>query len=310
MVDFGFFGLEPFSWTTNKICSELDKLGYSTKLYNWNDIELIDNNFYYKSDLMDIPKVAMTENKIRVGYRGDLIYLFDWLRLLEHKGVCFLNTPFSIQMASNKVFAAAILTKNEVNTPETVAVNTLKDIETCLYKWKDMILKPIVGQASIRVNRFIYDGNRFGDELTNVLNNLQRAEAVQMLYDFKMVCAQKYVKNKGRDIRVHVVNNKVVSLYARNALPNTWKIMDLNLGMSLSKVNLTPEIEEQSLKAIKALELDYGTIDLVEGEEGITVIEVNPSVTIWEDHEKCGFTLDKDGSLKYYVNAIVNKLVS
>jgi tetrahydromethanopterin:alpha-L-glutamate ligase len=309
-LDFGYFGKNPFSWGPNKICEELNKLGYSANLYHWDDIEVCGPGFLYKGKKLDLPKVAMVEAKIRLGYRGEIRHLFDWFELMEQNGVNFLNNIQSTQIASNKVYAAIVLSKAGISTPRTRAVSTIRELEDCLLDWKDMIIKPISGHASIRLHRMILDKKRHGDELSKVLNNLQRTEARHMLLDFLTICAQEYIINNGKDIRVHVVDNRVVSLFARNALPNTWRIMDINEGINLSKIELTPEIEKIAVDSTRALGLDYGTVDLVEGENGVTVIEVNPSLSLWQGHETAGFTIDHAGSLQYYVKAVEDRLLN
>jgi tetrahydromethanopterin:alpha-L-glutamate ligase len=309
-LDFGFFDRKPFSEASIRICEELNNLGVKAQSYNWEEIQIVEDKFMYQGNVMTLPNVAMIESKVRTrAPKNHLRYVFDWLELMEFYGVKFLNSTKSTRVAINKVYAAALLKKVGVRTPTSRAVRTIEQIEQCLNGWKDMILKPISGHASLRVQRFILDESRLKETRSSILNLPQSIEAWHMLEDFHTVCAQEFVVNKGRDIRVEVFKNQVVSIYARNSLPNTWRILDINKGPQRQKFQLTPDVEKIAIDSIKVLGLNYGKIDLVEGEHGLTVIEVNPSSSSFaKQFETSGFTSGPKGAIQYYVDSIISNL--
>ncbi|MDF9530202.1 MULTISPECIES: ATP-grasp domain-containing protein [Bacillus cereus group] len=288
---------------------EIQKRGYKAAIYDWNQVEITDSGFLYQGSDMLLPKAAMLNSRIRTRHVvGEKLFLFDWLELLERKGVRILNSTQAIRNSSNKVYAANLLKSSGIRVADTRLVSSVEQIEAALLEWKDIIIKPIDGNGSLGMERLILDENRFGDELTNVLSAFQEADVWTLMKHYKVLCAQKYISNPGRDIRINVVNGQVVSICAKNALPNTWRTKDINGGMRMEKFPLTEELEHIALSAVECLGLDYAPIDIVEGPKGPTIIEVNSAIAIWPGHETMGITIDPEGSVKHYVQMIVDNI--
>lgn len=310
-MDFIYFSRKPFGWPEHTLVNEIKQLGYTADIYDWDEIELTDLGFLYKGKEMILPKVAMLNSRIRTRHNhGEKLFLFDWLEILERSGVKILNSTRAIRNSSNKVYSAFLLKKAGIRVADTRLVSNVEQIESALKEWKDIIIKPIDGNGSLGVERLLLDEVRYGDELTSVLSAFQEFDVWSLVRQYKVLCVQKYVHNPGRDIRINVVKDKVVSICAKNALPNTWRTKDINKGMRLEKYELTKELEELAIKAVKTLGLDYAPIDIVEGEDGPTIIEVNSAIAIWPGHEKMGITIDPEGSVKYYVEIIESNIKS
>jgi RimK family alpha-L-glutamate ligase len=310
-MDFIYFSREPFSWGEKTVVNELKKLGYEAEVFDWSKVTIASKSFFYDGEHFNLPKASMLSSRVRTRYtQGEKLFLFDWLELLELCGVNFVNTPNSIRKASNKVYAATLLTQANLNVAETKLVTNIREIEEALHEWKDIIIKPIDGNGSSGMERLFYDNHRYGDELTKVLSVHQEFDVWTLLKTYKVLCLQKYVENPGRDIRVNVVKNKVVSICAKYAHANSWRTKDINKGMILEKFELTPEIEELAVNAVNVLGLDYAPIDILEGPNGPTIIEVNTALAIWPEHETMGITTDPEGSLKYYIKLIEEKISS
>ncbi|MEB8804776.1 ATP-grasp domain-containing protein [Bacillus cereus] len=308
-MDFIYFSKKPFGWAEQMLVEKIRELGYTADVYDWDEVEITDSSFMYQGKEMKLPTVAMFISRVRTRHiQGDRLYLFDWLELLETKGVRILNRPKAVRSSSNKVYAANILKSAGIRVPETRLVTSMDQIETALKEWKDIILKPLAGNASVDLTRLILDERRYGDEETEVLSIFQETPIWNMLQKHPVICAQQYVQNPGHDIRINVVAGKVVSISANDALPNTWRKKDINEGKLLRKYELTKELESIALKAVEVLGLDYAPIDLVEGEDGPVVIEVNSAISIWPGHETMGITIDSEGSVKYYVNMIIENI--
>lgn len=310
-MDFVYFTREPFSWGEKELVSGMIKRGYTAKVLDWEKMKFSTEGITYEGEKFEIPKAIMLSSRVRTRQlKGEKLFLFDWLDILEENGVQFVNTPSAIRRASNKVRAAYTLNSENVRVAPTVLVNTVEEIEEYLYNWKDIIVKPIDRNGSSGMERLLYDQNRYGDELTSVLSMSQEFDIWTLINTYKTLCLQKYISNPGRDIRVNVVKDKVVSVCAKYAHENTWRTKDINKGMKLEYVELTPEINEVSIAAVKALGLDYAPVDIVEGEDGPTIIEVNTSLSIWPEHETMGITIDPEGSVKYYLDLIEEKIES
>ncbi|MCL4164381.1 UNVERIFIED_CONTAM: hypothetical protein GTU68_029562 [Idotea baltica] len=88
---------------------------------------------------------------------------------------------------------------------------------------------------------------------------------------------QEYIaESAGEDIRVFVVDNKVVACMKRKAQTGDFR-SNLHRGGSSMRVALTKEEEYTSLKAARILKLDVAGVDLLRSTRGPMVLEVNAS---------------------------------
>ena len=77
----------------------------------------------------------------------------------------------------------------------------------------------------------------------------------------------------GRDVRVNVVGDKVVSAMERYN-ENDFR-SNISNGGSMKKIVLTPEIEVIAIKAAEIIGLDFAGVDVLFGNDGPIVCEVN-----------------------------------
>jgi len=83
--------------------------------------------------------------------------------------------------------------------------------------------------------------------------------------------------DRHRDLRVYVVDDEVVGTMRRYAPENDWRT-NVALGGSVEGVDdLPPAAREMALGAADKIGLDYAGVDLVEGEDGWHLLEVNPT---------------------------------
>jgi RimK family alpha-L-glutamate ligase len=83
--------------------------------------------------------------------------------------------------------------------------------------------------------------------------------------------------DRHRDLRVYVVDDTVVGAMHRYAPDSDWRT-NVALGGSVEGVDDVPaEPRGFALDATAALGLDYAGVDLVEGDDGWYVLEVNPT---------------------------------
>lgn len=81
-----------------------------------------------------------------------------------------------------------------------------------------------------------------------------------------------------RDLRVYVVGGRIVGAMNRYAPENDWRT-NVALGGDVENATdrLPKEAVEMATKAADVIGLDYAGVDLIEGEEGWFVLEVNPT---------------------------------
>ncbi|WP_114575631.1 RimK family alpha-L-glutamate ligase [Saliphagus sp. LR7] len=94
-----------------------------------------------------------------------------------------------------------------------------------------------------------------------------------------------------RDVRVYVVGGEIVAAMYRYAPDNDWRT-NVALGGSVedATADLPEEAREMARRSAEVVGLDYAGVDLVEGEEGWFVLEVNPTAGFKGLHEATGIS--------------------
>jgi ribosomal protein S6--L-glutamate ligase len=91
------------------------------------------------------------------------------------------------------------------------------------------------------------------------------------------VCLQEFVReSKGRDLRAVVVGDRVVGAMRRVAKGAEFR-SNLHRGGEGKPVELSPADEATAVKAAKAVGLQICGVDMLEGHEGLKIIELNSS---------------------------------
>lgn len=101
----------------------------------------------------------------------------------------------------------------------------------------------------------------------------------------------------GRDIRVNLIGNEVVGAMLREN-PKDFRA-NITLGGSATMVPLTKEQEDLALKAHAILGLDFCGLDLLFGEDGMLLCEVNSNVNFLSFEDASG--IDFAGKLIDYI---------
>lgn len=102
--------------------------------------------------------------------------------------------------------------------------------------------------------------------------------ALDAFYGLKAnILLQEYIKEaKGKDIRVFVVDGKVVASMIRQGVQGEFR-SNLHQGGVAEKIKLTKEEKDTAIKAAKALGLSIAGVDLLQSARGPLVMEVNSS---------------------------------
>ncbi len=178
--------------------------------------------------------------------------------------VPMLNEPATVLTAMHKLSTATTLATNDVRTPDvTLALNS-----DALNAARDRYGEEAVYKTAIGT----HGGGTWkvgADDPVNAMVG-NRYAFLQELVD------QEGVPN--RDIRVYVVGGEVIAAMYRYAPDNDWRT-NVALGGSVEDAtnDLPEEAREMARRASNAVGLDYAGVDLVEGEEGWFVLEVNPT---------------------------------
>ena len=192
--------------------------------------------------------------------KNDVSFRFDILCQLEELGIAVINSPESIAKAANKYVSSYIFRKNDITTPRTVVTNCPDEALLALESFGRGVTKPVFGYKGIGIECLRND-----DKGRSKLKKLMETNGLLYL--------QEFIANPGRDIRVFIVNNKVVGSIYRIAPEGSW-INNLSQGGTAQVCELTDEQEKLSLKASKVIGTTYAGVDIIEGDRPY-VIEIN-----------------------------------
>ncbi len=186
------------------------------------------------------------------------------LKYLNDCGVKTVNTYEVANTCGDKLLTTLALIRDGIPTPRVYVAYTpeaaLQAIEQLGYP---VVLKPAVGSWG---------------RLLSKVNDRDAAEALlehkETLgsYHHSTYYIQEYVEKRGRDIRSFVVGDETICAIYRSA-PH-W-ITNTARGGVATNCPVTPDLNELSLRAAKAVGGGVVAIDIFETPDGLTVNEVN-----------------------------------
>jgi [lysine-biosynthesis-protein LysW]---L-2-aminoadipate ligase len=189
------------------------------------------------------------------------------LRLLESQGVPCVNSSAVVATCGDKVMTSVALADSGVPQPALRVAFTeesaLAAIEAMGYP---VVLKPVVGS--------------WGRLLAKV-NDRDSAEALLEhkatlgSYQHGIFYIQEYVEKRGRDIRAFVVGDECIAAIYRTS-PH-W-ITNTARGGVATNCPVTPELDELTVRAARAVGGGVVALDVFETDRGLVVNEVNDTM--------------------------------
>jgi len=188
------------------------------------------------------------------------------IRQFESMGVYALNNGLAIARSRDKLYSLQMLLANGLHIPITGFAHSPQDTN-------DLI--DMVGSAPLIVK--LLEGTQ-GKGI--VLAETKKA-AESVINAFKSLNAnilvQAFIKEAGgKDLRLFVINGKVVASMQRQAEPGEFRA-NLHQGGTASKVKVTKEEKAIAVKAAKVMDLKVAGVDLIRSNFGPLVLEVNSS---------------------------------
>ncbi len=213
------------------------------------------------------------------------------LNLFENGDVPTVNSYETARICGDKIATTKALRDAGVPTPDVKVAFTkesaLEGIEEMGYP---AVLKPVTGS--------------WGRLLAKV-NDRDSAEAIlehksQLgSYYHKIFYIQEYVDKPNRDIRAFVVDGETIGAIYRES--DHW-ITNTAQGGEATNCPVTDEIDRICQDAAEAVGGGILAVDLLEGEDGLTVAEVNYTVEFKNSIEPTG--VDIPGKIIDYVEKV------
>lgn len=186
------------------------------------------------------------------------------LRQFEMQGVFPLNNSLSIIRAQDKLRTLQIFAKHKIPMPTTGFAHSPQNTGAVIDS---------VGGAPLVV-KLVEGMEGLGVVLTET-----KSAAVSVVNAFKGLNAdilvQQFIKeSSGRDLRLYVVGDKVVSAMERIAKGDEFRA-NVALGADVRPVDITKKEEKLAIKAARVIGLDVAGVDILRSAQGPLVIEIN-----------------------------------
>ena len=274
MKKIGISVTDPTDWTGIALHNSVVQSGMEALTFCFNEATSNISSGKLYSGKVDLTTLdAIIVRDLGSFTKNDVSFRFDILCQLEELGIAVVNSPDSIARSANKYVSSYIFRNNGINTPATMVTNCHEEALDALASFRRAVVKPVFGYKGIGV-----------ECIRNNEKGMQRLKV--LLEKNALVYIQEFIPNPGRDIRIFVVNNKVMGSIYRIAPEGSW-INNLSQGGSAKPCKLTGEQEELSKKAAQVIGTTYAGVDIIEGDKPY-VIEINGTPSGKGIFDACG----------------------
>ena len=187
------------------------------------------------------------------------------IRHFERMDIPVINSSDAIDNVKDKLYTHQILAQSNLDIPKTMLLRYPIDI--------DFVEKNIGFPVIVKKISGSYGRGVFLCEDKKQLNQLvTMAELTKKSYD---IIIQEFIKDTwGKDLRVFVVNDKVVGCMMRQATDDDFRA-NITRGGEGFPYEVNEQIEWLSSESSKALGLDVAGVDLLFQNGGYKICEVN-----------------------------------
>lgn len=188
------------------------------------------------------------------------------VRQFEQMDVYTPNTSNGIANSRDKLRATQILSRHEIGMPATSFVRDKADVLPAieLVGGAPVVIKLLEGTQGIGV--ILAPDIRVAEAIIETLQSTKQNVLIQ----------QFIAESKGRDIRALVVGDRVVGAMRRTAQGDEFR-SNVHRGGSVEAVELDEEYERTAVRAAQIMGLRVAGVDMLEGNDGPLVMEVNSS---------------------------------
>jgi gamma-F420-2:alpha-L-glutamate ligase len=253
------------SYETQRLLEEFGNYDIEVKLIDPNEIDIFVNKENKQSILVNGKSLPLPKFVFPRTGSGTTYYIKAVIRHFERMGVPVINSSEAIDNVKDKLYTHQILAQSNLDIPNTMLLKHPIDIS---FVEKNIGFPVIVKKISGSYGRGV-----FLCENKKQLNQLvTMAELTKKSYD---IIIQEFVKDTwGKDLRVFVVNNKVVGCMMRQSTDEDFRA-NLSRGGEGFPYEVNEQIEWLSSEASKALGLDIAGVDLLFQNGGYKICEVN-----------------------------------
>ena len=253
------------SYETKRLVEEFELSSIDIKIIDPDTIDIFVNKDNKSSILVNgepssLPKFVFP----RTG-SGTTYHIKAVIRHFERMGVEVINNSDAIDNVKDKLYTHQILAQSDLNLPKTMLLKHPIDVD---FVEKNLGFPVIVKTISGSYGRGVF----LCEDKKQLKQLITMAELSKKSYD---IIIQEFIKDTwGKDLRVLVVNNKVVGCMMRQATDEDFRA-NISRGGEGFPYEVNEQIEWLSTESSKALDLDIAGVDLLFDNGGFKICEVN-----------------------------------
>lgn len=215
------------------------------------------------------------------------------VRQFEQMDVYTPNTANGITNSRDKLRAIQILSRHNIDMPATAFVRNRADVRPAIESvgGAPVVIKLLEGTQGIGV--ILAPQAKVAEAIIETLHSTRQNVLIQRFVS----------ESRGRDVRALVVGDRVVAAMRRTAAGDEFR-SNVHRGGSVEAVQLDPAYEQAAVRAAQIMGLRVAGVDMLEGDEGPLVMEVNSSPGLQGIEAATG--LDVAGAIIDYIANQVN----
>ena len=255
------------NFEVDRLVEEFEKQGIDIRVVNPKEVDIFVDRDDRKSILVagrtrQLPDFVMP----RTG-SGTTYFIKAIIRHLERLGVVLINGSDAIDNVKDKLYTQQILGESKLPVPKTLLVKhpiNLEWVETNINF--PVIIKTLSGSFGAGV--FLAENKKQLEQLVKM------AEITKKSYN---IIVQEFIKDSwGKDIRVFVLNKKVIGCMMRQSTDDDFRA-NITRGGEGIPYQITDEIEWLGGESSRLLNLDIAGVDLLFNNGSYSICEVNSS---------------------------------
>ncbi len=188
------------------------------------------------------------------------------VRQFEQMDVYTPNTANGIASSRDKLRAIQILSRHEIGIPATAFARNRDDVLPAIERvgGAPVVIKLLEGTQGIGV--ILAPDTRVASAIIETLQSAKQNVLIQAFVE----------ESKGTDVRALVVGDRVVGAMRRTAAGDEFR-SNVHRGGTVEAMDLDEEYETTAVRAAQIMGLRVAGVDMLEGNDGPLVMEVNSS---------------------------------
>ncbi len=239
--------------------------GINVSIFRPEQFDLIVNCDDRDSVMIDSRAVQLPDF-VLTRISGDANYFtLAVIRHMERLGVPCFNGSEALEAVKDKMHSQQMLAEHNLPVPKTMLAKFPIDLDMVEQKIGfPVVVKTLVGTHGSGV--FLCETRDKFDDLMMLIN--ETSSDVHMIF-------QEFISaSHGRDLRVFVIDGRVVAAMKRQSKDGSFKA-NFSRGGSVEPFPVTSEIKHLVIESARALSLDIAGIDILFDENGYQICEAN-----------------------------------